>query len=1221
MLTNEQIERLLYFGGEPQELRQYFGDHRYNELRVLAAELKAREDADDLMTEALRKRVYIVPGIMGSKLWGRRPLLDDLIWLDLPGIALGHVQKLKYGHEPRPVYASGIFLTAYLKMKLSLSVSGYDVKELPYDWRHSLPDLGKALLSQIATHDRNPVTLVCHSMGGLVARRMAELDPDRKIIDRVITLGTPNFGSYSPVEICNLSHETLQLIGKLDLVHTPKEIADTVVRHFPGLIEMLPSPDRRPQEPYFTTGGWPAGGVRPLKTVLTNANAARKALAPPDDRFIQIVGMGQPTIQKAKLENGQFVFERSLDGDGTVPRDLAEMGDVDRYYVVGQHGDLLNLDDSIEAVRDIVESGRTDALRTETVELGLVSESVLTPEILSTEALRAEARDGVPKVGVPTENDLLGRFVAGAHTPPPAVDAMDGHLPELAPWEAAPEPPPIADTRIAGARITDRQPEETGEKLAGYPVEMLKTASDIWEVNEQRRKAGEKHADSGEFLKAEPELRQKLYTRRLMAEAHRVIEELAPPVSPIVAESLTAAESSDQEILNFITEKRIGELEEFISVLFLKRAPLASRSVGRIIRKSDGYGFGTGFMVAPGVLVTNFHVLPDIDVARRTQVQFDYEISVRSRTMESREFELLPDLFYIRDKSLDFAFVAVSGTSRQHPADLADYSYLPLIDALGKIRAESPVNIIQHPEGQQKQVVFRKSRLTPLPETQPGETAATGVPRDNVLQYSGDTKPGSSGSPVFNDRWEVVGLHHASVPVLNADGEFKVKVGGTFRYLSVDEIKAQGRVDDVVWVANEGIRVSKLIAMLKRIRSTDPKTEHKSHIDRILQAGANAGINGAYSHHRDVVIAEARSEVPAIGHETTGPIRPEPAVQPPVSSVPRQTLTATIPIEISVRIGDGAAASVLSLSSAETAPGGEEVAALLAERRYKVEDLADRAGFDRDFLGERVELPGLLNTSPYTLAPRKDNSGRELTYDHYSVLMCRERRLAFLSAGNFDPAVPIHPARDKQPWSIDPRLDEHHQADNRFYKFNDLDRGHLFRRTDGSWGDTLNEALRADHDTYFWTNIAPQHEIYNQSKKEKDWLLWGQLENHVTTQAGNSRLSIINGPVFSVDDPVHRGLSIPKAFWKVVISCKDDKLRVHAFKIGQESLIDDLARERFEPGPFGVYQVKLRDLERQTHLDFGALKSRDVLESFAVTERFTGPHAIVRLIDIADMVM
>ena len=34
---------------------------------------------------------------------------------------------------------------------------------------------------------------------------------------------------------------------------------------------------------------------------------------------------------------------------------------------------------------------------------------------------------------------------------------------------------------------------------------------------------------------------------------------------------------------------------------------------------------------------------------------------------------------------------------------------------------------------------------------------------DSFLHYEADTEPGSSGSPVFDDGWEVVALHHASV--------------------------------------------------------------------------------------------------------------------------------------------------------------------------------------------------------------------------------------------------------------------------------------------------------------------------------------------------------------------------------------------------------------------------------------------------------------------------
>jgi len=57
------------------------------------------------------------------------------------------------------------------------------------------------------------------------------------------------------------------------------------------------------------------------------------------------------------------------------------------------------------------------------------------------------------------------------------------------------------------------------------------------------------------------------------------------------------------------------------------------------------------------------------------------------------------------------------------------------------------VNIIQHPAGRPKEISFQSNFVE-----------YTG---GNVVQYVTSTLNGSSGSPVFNDGWEVVALHHA----------------------------------------------------------------------------------------------------------------------------------------------------------------------------------------------------------------------------------------------------------------------------------------------------------------------------------------------------------------------------------------------------------------------------------------------------------------------------
>ena len=77
---------------------------------------------------------------MGSKL--SQPgavFFDDLIWFDLDDIAAGGVAKLEFGRQPDPVFASGVILTAYMRMKLRLQLSGLFAQEMMLDIADRLP--------------------------------------------------------------------------------------------------------------------------------------------------------------------------------------------------------------------------------------------------------------------------------------------------------------------------------------------------------------------------------------------------------------------------------------------------------------------------------------------------------------------------------------------------------------------------------------------------------------------------------------------------------------------------------------------------------------------------------------------------------------------------------------------------------------------------------------------------------------------------------------------------------------------------------------------------------------------------------------------------------------------------------------------------------------------------------------------------------------------------
>lgn len=87
---------------------------------------------------------------------------------------------------------------------------------------------------------------------------------------------------------------------------------------------------------------------------------------------------------------------------------------------------------------------------------------------------------------------------------------------------------------------------------------------------------------------------------------------------------------------------------------------------------------------------------------------------------------------------------------RADGGDLGPFGWNRLIEVEGKAVVGDCLSIIQHPGGELKQLALRENELVDVLEFH--------------LHYLTDTGRGSSGSPVFNDQWEVVALHHSGVP-------------------------------------------------------------------------------------------------------------------------------------------------------------------------------------------------------------------------------------------------------------------------------------------------------------------------------------------------------------------------------------------------------------------------------------------------------------------------
>ena len=118
----------------------------YRELSALAKRAGAKRAAGG-------PRVYVLPGLMGSRLGTRGVLLDDVLWVDIIEIAAGHLTRLALPGGRRLVALGAILLNA-LKLKLSLKIAGFDAHLHAYDWRSSIGVLAAELNARIAVGGR-----------------------------------------------------------------------------------------------------------------------------------------------------------------------------------------------------------------------------------------------------------------------------------------------------------------------------------------------------------------------------------------------------------------------------------------------------------------------------------------------------------------------------------------------------------------------------------------------------------------------------------------------------------------------------------------------------------------------------------------------------------------------------------------------------------------------------------------------------------------------------------------------------------------------------------------------------------------------------------------------------------------------------------------------------------------------------------------------------------
>ncbi len=412
-LGDGEIERLLRSGRQAPLLQEYFGGDPYRTLRDMAREAAATRTRGG-------PRVLVLPGIMGSKLGRKRGPFDDVVWIDPIEIAAGRMAKLALPDQGRHV-ALGVVLFTYLKLKLRLQIAGFDAAFHPFDWRQDIERLGKQLATRIAGERAREVHVVAHSMGGLVTR--AALASDRRLkLGRFVMLGTPNYGSFVPVQTLRAQYPLVRKLAALDLKNSVERLARDVFTTFSGLIGMLPSPERFQRVDLYDERSWPDDGMRPSGASLRRAREVQELLADADERFCLVAGVNQRTVTGMFAERAgsrvRFRFEESLEGDGSVPLALALLPGARTWYVEEAHGGLPNNGAVGDAVVELLERGETSRLARQWARPAEPGRRVLESRTL--EAQPFEGRRGA-EVTAAERRELVAELLSPTARPAPTT--------------------------------------------------------------------------------------------------------------------------------------------------------------------------------------------------------------------------------------------------------------------------------------------------------------------------------------------------------------------------------------------------------------------------------------------------------------------------------------------------------------------------------------------------------------------------------------------------------------------------------------------------------------------------------------------------------------------------------------------------------------------------------------------------------------------------------
>ncbi len=319
----------------------------------------------------------------------------------------------------------------------------------------------------------------------------------------------------------------------------------------------------------------------------------------------------------------------------------------------------------------------------------------------------------------------------------------------------------------AEACVALNDPAEALEWMSGYArmpycdafelASTLRQLEEVWQLDTS--------SATGELLL--PLLRAELLKRdggSVTINASEILQQKIDEEKTLQAyrASIEKQKSNDSKVM---LEKVFGD-DSFKTYKWYMQGADRCLAVARIGRDSSK-GFGTGFLLQGKVLheslgeelvlITNAHVVSNDPLQKALSP--DEAIVIFETLNRDEEFRVSTIIWSSPSNELDATVLRFEENGLQRLKELTKdvkiyptSKYLPTLEPGDSQR----VYVIGHPFGGTMQLSFQDNILLDY--------------QDAKIHYRTPTEGGSSGSPVFNQQWDLIGLHHAGsdeMPCLN----------------------------------------------------------------------------------------------------------------------------------------------------------------------------------------------------------------------------------------------------------------------------------------------------------------------------------------------------------------------------------------------------------------------------------------------------------------------